>query len=142
MMDYENIDVEVMNNKKTFTDKALDFLIGVGEEFEKHPAKIMGTAILAAFCYGRGRKSGYKKGYNLGVNDEYNALREFLTYQNENLEEWSFVDIAKNGGAEYVEAFSKAEKDEYDACRKIRHKIKEAKENGNIIKIETTDITK
>lgn len=133
---YDNIEIQVTEKKESFTDKALDFLIGVGEEIESHPARAIGTGLLAAFCYGRGKKKGYKA----GSKDELNYLRRSTMYRNEDEESCLLGNILA-GNIKYIHIFTKDEKNEYDACSNLRDSIREAEKTGESMKV-AFDITK
>lgn len=116
----EIIDIEpsIEVKKKDIVDKALDFVIGIGEEIKEHPIHTAVTAAIGIFCYKKGKKKGHKKGYVDGQKYAVNKIRSFTNYIDDNTgEEWNLIDIVAKGEAEYIMTFTPNQADEYNACR-------------------------
>jgi small-conductance mechanosensitive channel len=115
----EIIDVEstIEVKKKDIVDKALDFVIGIGEEIKEHPIHTAVTAAIGIFCYRKGKKKGYKKGNVNGQKYAVNKIRSFTNYiNNDTGEEWNLLDLIAKREAEYIITFTPNEADEYNAC--------------------------
>ena len=126
----EIIDIEptLEVKKKDIVDKALDFVIGIGEEIKEHPIHTAVTAAIGIFCYKKGKKKGHKKGYIDGQKYAVNKIRSFTNYINDDTgEEWNLLDIVAKREAEYIMTFKPTEVDEYNACSDFRKEYRKSK---------------
>lgn len=127
------IDVEptLEVKKKDIVDKALDFVIGIGEEIKEHPIHTAVTAAIGMFCYKKGKKKGHKKGYVDGQKYAVNKIRSFTNYINDDTgEEWNLIDIVAKREAEYIMAFSPNQADEYNSCCAFREELRKSKSSN------------
>ena len=130
MRNEEIIDVEptIEVKKKDIVDKALDFVIGIGEEIKEHPIHTAVTAAIGIFCYKKGKKKGHKKGYIDGQKYAVNKIRSFTNYIDDDTgEEWNLLDIVAKREAEYIITFKPNEVDEYNACTACRDEYRKSK---------------
>ncbi len=111
----EIIDIEptIEVKKKDIVDKALDFVISIGEEIKEHPIHTAVTAAIGIFCYRKGNKKGNINGQKYAVN----KIRSFTNYINDDTgEEWNLLDLVAKREAEYIMTFAPNQVDEYNAC--------------------------
>lgn len=126
----EIIDVEptIEVKKKDIVDKALDFVIGIGEEIKEHPVHTAVTAAIGIFCYRKGKNKGHKKGYVDGQKYAVKKIRSFTNYINDDTgEEWNLIDIVAKREAEYIMTFKPTEADEYNACSNFCKEYRKSK---------------
>lgn len=130
MRNEEIIDIEptIEVKKKDIVDKALDFVIGIGDEIKEHPIHTAVTAAIGIFCYKNGKKKGRKKGYIDGQKYAVNKIRSFTNYINDDTgEEWNLLDIVAKREAEYIMTFTPNQTDEYNACTAYRDEYRKSK---------------
>lgn len=130
MRNDEIIDIEptIEVEKKDIVDKALDFVIGIGEEIKEHPIHTAVTAAIGIFCYKKGKNKGRKKGYVDGQKYAIKKIRSFTNYINDDTgEEWNLIDIVAKREAEYIMTFTPNQADEYNACSDFREEYRKSK---------------
>lgn len=109
------IDIEPEVEKKDLVDKALDFVIAIYEEIKAHPVRAAVTAAFGMFCYKKGKKKGYKTGWNKGASAQYKHIRDNMEYMDDDGSTWNMMDAINQGKAEHVLTFSDAQEAEYRA---------------------------
>lgn len=128
----EVIDIEpaLEVKKKDFVDKALDFVIGIGEEIKEHPIHTAVTAAIGIFCYKKGKKKGHKLGWAHGTHAQYNHIRDNMNYIDDDGTKWNMLDAINEGRAESVLIFSEDQKAEYLATAAFREEYKKSKSSN------------
>lgn len=123
------IDIEptIEVKKKDIVDKALDFIIGIGEEIKEHPVHTAVTAAIGIFCYKKGKKKGHKLGWANGTYAEYNHIRDRMNYIDDDGTKWNMIDAINEGKAESVLIFSEDQKAEYLATAAFREEYRKSK---------------
>ena len=132
MRNEEIIDVEptIEVKKKDIVDKALDFVIGIGEEIKEHPIHTAVTAAIGIFCYKKGKKKGRKAGWKDGATAQYNHIRDRMNYVDEDGTKWNMIDAINEGKAEGVLTFSKDQKAEYLATAAFLEEYRKSKSSN------------
>ena len=125
----EIIDIEptIEVKKKDIVDKALDFVIGIGEEIKEHPIHTAVTAAIGIFCYRKGKKKGHKLGWAHGTHAQYNHIRDNMNYIDDDGTKWNMIDAINEGKAESVLIFSEDQKAEYLATAAFREEYRKSK---------------
>lgn len=109
------VDIEPEVEKRDLCDKILDTVIAIGEEIKAHPVRTVVTAAFGVFCYKKGKKKGYKTGWNKGTYAQYKHIRDNMEYMNDDGSVWNMIDAINQGKAESVLIFSDAQEAEYRA---------------------------
>lgn len=129
MRNEEIIDIEpkIEVKKNDIVDKALDFVIGIGEEIKKHPIHTAVTAAIGIFCYKKGKKKGHHLGWNHGTCAQYNHIRDNMNYVDDDGTKWNMIDAINEGRAESVLIFSEDQKAEYFAASAFLEEYRKSK---------------
>jgi hypothetical protein len=129
MRNEEIIDIEstIEVKKKDIVDKALDFVIGIGEEIKEHPIHTAVTAAIGIFCYRKGKKKGHKLGWKDGTHAQYKHIRDNMYFIDDDGTEWNMIDAINEGKAESVLIFSEDQKAEYLATAAFREEYRKSK---------------
>jgi hypothetical protein len=128
----EIIDIEpaIEVKKKDIVDKALDFVIGIGEEIKEHPIHTAVTAAIGIFCYRKGKKKGHKLGWKDGTYAQYKHIRDRMNYIDDDGTKWNMIDAINEGKAEGVLIFSKDQKAEYLATAAFLEEYRKSKSSN------------
>ena len=121
------IDIESEVEQKDIVDKALDFVITIGEEIKAHPVRTTVTAVFGIFCYKKGKQKGYKTGWNEGASAQYKNIRDNMEYMGDDGSTWNMIDAINQGKAESVLIFSEAQEAEYRALVDFRDEYRKNK---------------
>lgn len=129
MRNDEIIDIEptLEVKKKDIVDKALDFIIGIGEEIKEHPVHTAVTAAIGIFCYRKGKKKGHKLGWKDGTYVQYKHIRDRMNYIDDDGTKWNMIDAINEGKAESILIFSEDQKAEYLATAAFLEEYRKSK---------------